>query len=99
GLIELARELLDPLTHDLASFEFHSRPGWNHEAAAGLIRVSPDARFCQPGLENTEVAQFNRNVVCQTVRDFIECALDHVEDFMLNHAGLIADGDNDVAFG
>ena len=46
-----------------------------------------------------EIAQFNGDIVGQTIGDFIECALDHIKDFMLDHSGLVADGDNDVALG
>jgi hypothetical protein len=63
-----------------------------------LIRISANARLCQPWLKDAEVAQFNGYVVGQTVSDFVERPLDHVEDFVLDHAGLVADGDNDVAF-
>jgi hypothetical protein len=64
-----------------------------------LIRIPPDAGLSQPRLKNAKVAQFNGDIVGQTIGDFIERALDHIKDFMLDHAGLVADGDNDVAFG
>ena len=93
------RKPLDSLTHDLSSFEFHSRTGRNYKAASWLVRVSPDPRFCQSRLKNSEVAQFNGYVVGQTVGDFVECPLNDIENLMLDHAGLVTDGDNDVAFG
>ena len=98
GFLELARKFLDTLTHDLASFKFHRHSRRNHEAATRLVRISPDAGLGQPRLKNAKVAQFNGDIVGQTIGDFIERALDHIKDFMLDHAGLIADGDNDVAF-
>jgi hypothetical protein len=50
-------------------------------------------------LKNTKVSQFNRDIVGQTVGDFIERSLDHVEHFVLDHAGLVSDRDDNVAFG
>jgi hypothetical protein len=50
-------------------------------------------------LKHAEIAQFNRDIVGQTVGDFIERPLDYIEHFVLDHSGLVADGDNDVAFG
>ena len=93
------QDAVNALTHDLASLKLHCGSRRNHETAAGLIRISPNARLCQSRLKNTEVAQFNGDVVCQTISDFIERPLNHIEDFMLDHAGLIADRHNDVAFG
>jgi len=46
-----------------------------------------------------KLAQFNGYVVGQTVGDFVECPLNDIENLMLDHAGLVTDGDNDVAFG
>jgi hypothetical protein len=54
--------------------------------------------FGQPGLENSKIAQFNWYVVGQTVSDFVQGALDNVEDLVLHHAGLIAYRNDDVAF-
>jgi hypothetical protein len=99
GFFQFPRKLLDSLTHNLASLKFHRRPRWNHETAAGLIRISTDARLCQPRLENAKVAQLDGDVVGQTVGDLIKRPLDYIEDLVLDHAGLVTDGDNDVAFG
>jgi len=71
----------------------------NYDTDAWLVRVSSDAWFCQPRLKNTKVSQFNRDIVGQTVGDFIERSLDHVEHFVLDHAGLVTDRDDNVAFG
>ena len=94
---QLARELLNALTHDLASLKFYRRARRDHKTAAGLIGVASNSGLCQARLKNAEVAQFNRNVVRQAVGDFIERALDDVKDLMLNHAGLVADRNDDVA--
>jgi hypothetical protein len=99
GFFQLARKFLDALTHYLASFKFYRRSGRNHKTAPRLIWISANARFCQPWLKNAEIPQFNWNVVGQTVGNFIKRPLDYIEDLMLNHAGLVTDGDNDVAFG
>jgi hypothetical protein len=64
-----------------------------------LIWISADARFGQSRLEDSEVAELNRDVVGQTVSDLVERTLDNIEDLMLDHSGLIADRNYDVAFG
>ena len=97
--LHLARELLDALTHDLSRFEFHSRTRRNHEAAARLIRIASYTRLGQPRLENSEIAQLDRDVFCKTVCNVIKGSLDHLEDFVLNHSGLIADRDYNIALG
>jgi hypothetical protein len=96
--LHLARELLDALTHDLARFEFHSRPRRNHEAAARLVWVASDARFGQSRLKDTEIAQFHGHVACQAVGNMIERPLNHIENLMLHHTGLIANRHNEIAF-
>ena len=97
-LLKFAREFLDTLAHDLAGLEFYGRTRRNHEAAARFIWIAADARLRQPGLKHAEIAEFDRHVIRETVRDMIECPLDHLEYVMLDHAGLVADRDDDVSF-
>jgi len=87
------------LTHNLASFEFHRGAWWNNKTATRLIWVSTDARLGQTRLKNAKIAQFNRDIVSETVGNFIKRPLDYIEDLMLDHTGLVANGDDDVALG
>jgi hypothetical protein len=48
-------------------------------------------------LKNAKIAEFNRDIVSQAVGDFIKRPLDYIEDLVLDHAGLIADRDDNVA--
>jgi hypothetical protein len=64
-----------------------------------LIWVSTDTGFGQPGLKNSKIAQLDRHIVGQTVSDLVQRPLDNIEDLMLDHSGLIADRNYDVAFG
>jgi len=99
GFFQLTRKLLDALTHNLASFKFHRCSRWNHETAARLIWIPANSGFCQPRLKNAKIPQLNRNIVGQTICDFIERPLNYIEDLMLDHSRLIADRDDDVALG
>ena len=65
----------------------------------GAIRVAPDARLAELHLEDAEVAQLDGLAVGEAFREVIEGALNDVEDILLHHAGLIADTDNQIAFG
>jgi hypothetical protein len=87
------------LAHNLASFEFHRGARWNNKTAAGLIGVSTDARLGQARLKNAKVAELNRDIASETVGNFIKRPLDYIEDLMLDHASLVAYGDDDVALG
>ena len=90
--------VVDQVFEFFAGFEVGNLLGSDFHPGARFW-ISPYARLCQPGLKNAKVAQLNGDVVSQTVGDFIERPLDHIEDFVLDHAGLVTDGDNDVAFG
>src|SRR4029077_20856908 len=94
----LAGQFFDALSHNLAGLKFHGRARWNDETATRLIWVSSHPRLGQSRLENSKVAQFDRNVVGQTVSNFVEGTLDNVEDLVLHHSGLVANRNHDVAF-
>ena len=98
GFFHLPRKLLDALPHDFARLEFDRGARGNHETASGLIGIPSDARLGQTRLKDSEVAQFDGHVPRQTVRDLVQSPLDHIEDLMLYHPRLIADGHDDVAF-
>jgi len=66
-------------------------PGLNFTVAReGITKLLPGWFGFRP---------INGNIVCQTVGDFIERPLDHIENLMLHHPGLIADRHNYVALG
>ena len=65
----------------------------------GAIGIATNARLAEFYLEDAEVAQLDRLPVGQAFREMIERALDDVEDVLLHHAGLVADADDQVAFG
>ena len=87
------------MPHNLASFEFHARSWWKHKTTTGLIRDSNDSRLGQTRLKNAEIAQFDRVIVGEAVGNLIKRPLDHIEDLMLDDAGLLTDGDDNVALG
>ena len=65
----------------------------------GAVRVAADARLAELDLEDAEVAQLDGLPVREAFGEMVERALDDVEDILLHHAGLIADTDNQIAFG
>jgi hypothetical protein len=97
--LQFAGKFFDALTHNLAGLKFHRRSRRNDETASGLVWISPYSRFGQPRLKNAEVAQFHWNIIGQAVGDFVQSALNHIEDFVLHHPGLVADRNDNVALG
>ena len=73
--------------------------GGDRHVVLGAIRVAPDARLAEFHLEDAEVAQLDGLAVGEAFREVIKGALDDVEDILLHHAGLVADADDQIAFG
>src|SRR4029077_7843762 len=91
-------KFLNSLPHDLSGFELDRCPRWNDEAAARLVWIAADPRLGQPGLKNPKITQLHSYIVSQAVGNVIERSLDHIENLMLYHSCLIANGDDDVSF-
>jgi hypothetical protein len=49
-------------------------------------------------LEDAKIAQLDRDIIGQTVGDFVQSTLHDLENFVLHHAGLVADRYDNVAF-
>jgi hypothetical protein len=97
--LEFTGKLFDPLTHNFPGFELNRRTRWDRKTTTGLIWVSSDSRFGQARLKDAEITQFYGYVIRQAIRDVVEGTLDHIKYLMLDHSGLITDGDNNVSFG
>jgi hypothetical protein len=96
---QFARKLLDPLAHDFSSLELDRRTRRDNETASRFIGISSHPWFRQTRLKDSEIPQFDRDVIGQTIGNVIEGSLDDFEDIMLDHSGLIANGDNNIPFG
>ena len=93
------RELHDFRFHFLAGLELDDGAGGNGDVVLGAIRVATDARLAEFYLEDAEVAQLDGLSVREAFGEMIQRALDDVEHILLHHAGLVADADNQIAFG
>lgn len=96
---KFARKFLDALTHDLARLEFHGGARRDGKAAARLVRVATDSWFGQTRLKHSEIPQFDRNIIGQTVSDVIQRSLHNIKDLVLHHSGFVAYRHYDIAFG
>ena len=93
------RQFHDLGFHFLARLELDHGAGGNRHVVLGAIRVAPDARLAEFHLEDAEVAQLDGLAVGEAFREVIKGALDDVEDILLHHAGLVANADDQIAFG
>ena len=64
----------------------------------GSIRIAPHAGLGQARLKNAKIAQFDRDIVGQTVGNVVESSLHNVKNVVLDHPSLIADGHNNIPF-
>ena len=86
------------MPHDLPCLELDRCPRGDDEAAARLIWIAADPWLGQPGLKDPKITQLDSYIVSQAVGNVIERSLDHIENLMLYHSCLIANGDDDVSF-
>ena len=87
------------LAHYLAGLELHRGTRRNRHVDVWLVRVPADPGTSQAYLKHSEVTKLHAVSLGEGIGDVIERALDDIEDIALDESGLVADGNDEVAFG
>ena len=87
-----------PLAHDFAHLELHGGAFGDFEFATGDIRVAADSGLGQLDLEDAEIPELDDVVSRKGVCDEVEGFLNDLIDLMLDHAGLVGDFHDQIAF-
>jgi hypothetical protein len=86
------------LAHNLSRFELHRCSRRDLEAAARLIRITADPLPGQTHLEDTKIPKFDILSSRQTIGYQVESPLDHFENLVLDHSGIVTNPYNDFPF-
>jgi len=93
------RKLHDFRFHFLAGLELDDGARRNRHVVFRAIGIATNARLAEFYLEDTEVAELDGLTMREAFSEMIERALNDVEHVLLHHAGLVADANDQIAFG
>jgi len=100
GFLDFLRsQLQNHLPHFFAGLEFDDGPLRNGHMGAGVVRVSPQARFAHFNFEDTKIAEFDFPALRYSFRDVIEDLLNNFLDLFLDQAGFLTDSNYEISFG